>query len=534
MSKKQFKHTWMLGRFQLRQARLRILIWIVALVLITCSTASAFSNLYKNLEERQAIAQTMLNPAMTAMVGPSNGLDNYTNGAMMAHQMLLFTAITVAIMSVLFVAKHTRTEEEDGQIEMVRSLPVGRLSNLSATVLVVIGTNMLLSILIGFGLYILGIESMDLEGSLLYGAALGVTGIFFAAATAVFAQLSENSRGTIGLGFGVLVLSYLIRAIGDVGNETFSWFSPLGIVVKTEAYVHNYWSPIFLLVGLALLLIILAFYLNSIRDLNSGFLPSKPGRIHASPFLQSPIGLALRIQRTGIIAWGIGIFILGASYGSVLGDLESFYKDIEIMDALIKPVEGFSLIEQFIPVLMMVMAMFCTIPSLMAIFKLKGEEKKNHTEHLLSRAVSRTKVIGSYFVISMVISLGMLLLAVIGLWSASTRVMDNAIPISTILETAFVYLPAMWTMIGLAVLLVGLFPQFTGFTWVFFVYSFVVVYLGGLLQLPDWMSKLTPFGYIPRIPVEEMNVMTVSMLIIVAVALMIVGFVFYNRRDIIG
>ncbi len=31
----------------------------------------------------------------------------------------------------------------------------------------------------GFGLYALGIESMDFEGSLMYGAALGATGIFF-------------------------------------------------------------------------------------------------------------------------------------------------------------------------------------------------------------------------------------------------------------------------------------------------------------------------------------------------------------------
>ena len=51
---------------------------------------------------------------------------------------------------------------------------------------------------IGFGLYALGIESMDLEGSLLYGAALGATGIFFTAVTAIFAQLSENSEGRLG------------------------------------------------------------------------------------------------------------------------------------------------------------------------------------------------------------------------------------------------------------------------------------------------------------------------------------------------
>ncbi|QFF97551.1 ABC transporter permease [Psychrobacillus glaciei] len=534
MSKQLFKHTGMLAYFILRQNRLRISIWIIALLLITLSTANAFKDLYQTSEDRQAIAQTMLNPAMTAMVGHSDGLDNYTNGAMMAHQMLLFTAIAVAIMSILLVVRHTRAEEEDGQMELIRSLPIGRLSNLSATVLVVSGTNILLAFLMGFGLYALGIESMDLEGSVLYGAALGATGIIFTGITAVFAQLSENSRGTIGLSFAVLIIAYLIRAVGDVSNETLSWFSPLGIPLKAEVYVHNNWSPILLLIGLALVLLALAIYLNSIRDLAAGFLPSRPGKMHASAFLKSPIGLALRIQRTGLIAWAIGILILGASYGSVLGDLESFFKDVEMMKILIKPVEGFSLIEQFIPILMTVLAMLCTVPVLIILFKLKSEEKKNHTEHLLSRGISRARIIGSYFVISIGSSVMMLFLAVVGLWSASATVMDDAISFATLFNAGMVYLPAMWTMISLAVLLVGFLPQFTGFAWLYLVYSFVVVYLGGLLQIPNWMSNLTPYGHIPKLPVQEMDYMSVTVLLIIAIVLATAGFILYNRRDILG
>ena len=133
-------------RFILRQDRVRIPIWIISLLLITFSTAISFSGLYENQQERQAIAQTMLNPVMTAMVGPSEGLDNYTNGTMLAHQMLLFTAIAVAIMNILLVAKHTRMEEEDEQVELIQAFPVGRLSNLSATVLVVCGTKCVISI----------------------------------------------------------------------------------------------------------------------------------------------------------------------------------------------------------------------------------------------------------------------------------------------------------------------------------------------------------------------------------------------------
>src|SRR5699024_6984141 len=137
---------------------------------------------------------------------------------------------------------------------------------------------------VGFSLYALQIDSMDLQGSLLYGTALGVIGIFFTAITALFAQLSESSRGTIGLSFSVLGIAYLIRAIGDAGNEMISWFSPLGWVLGAEVYVNNYWWPMILTVAVAIILILLAFYLNAIRDLESGFISVKPGRKHASIF----------------------------------------------------------------------------------------------------------------------------------------------------------------------------------------------------------------------------------------------------------
>ena len=66
-------------------------------------------------------------------------------------------------------------------------------------------------------------------------------------------------------------------------------------------------------------------------------------------------------------------------------------------------------------------------------------------------------------------------------------------------------------------------------------YSFIVVYLGALLQLPYWArGKSTPFGHIPQLPVEEMDFMTLSVIVIIAITLIILGFVTYNRRDILG
>lgn len=532
MARHLFDGTGTLMRFVLRRDRLRLPIWLVSFAAISSIIALAFVGLYQSAEERQAMAETMRNPAMTAMVGPGYGLDNYTVGAMTAHEMLLMTAVVVGLMSILLVTRHTRTDEEEGRIEMVRSLPVGRLSNLSSILLVLIGANVVLALLVAFSLAALGIESVDLEGSLVYGAALGASGIIFAGVAAVCAQLSPNSRNTLGLSIAVLLFAYMIRAIGDVTNEALSWISPLNWILRSEAYVNNYWWPIWMTVAGGLLLMALALYLNSIRDLGSGFLPSRPGKGEASTSLLSPFGLALRLQRTGLIAWGAGMLLIGASYGSVLGDLESFFEDIDLMQQMIAQAEGFSLTEQFIPVLMAVMAILGTIPVLLAILKLKTEEKNDRLEHILSRAVSRTKLMGSYLAMAILTAVAMLSLAALGLGLVGNAMMEEKLSISMFYGAGMAYLPAMLAMVGAAAVLIGWAPKAASAVWLYLAFSFFVIYLGGLFQFPEWVGKLTPYGYVSEIPIENMNFLNAGMLIAAAAVLIVTGMVGYNRRDI--
>ncbi|WP_282172354.1 ABC transporter permease [Cytobacillus firmus] len=531
MAGNHLEKTVFLSKFIFRLDRLRIPIWVLALTFFTIIVPTAFKGLYNSQQERDAMAQTMANPAMTAMTGPAD-LSNYTIGVMTAHQMLLMTAAVTGLMSILLVTRHTRADEEDGRLELLRSLPVGRLSYLNAALLTVSAACIGLALINGFGLYALGIESMDLEGSLLYGAALGAAGLFFAGVTAVFAQASDSSRGTIGYSIAVLLISYLFRAITDISNESLSWLSPLAWVTKAEVYDSNNWWPIVLMVAAAIVLFAVANYLNAIRDLDRGFFPSMPGKQYASRFLQSPIGLALKLQRTGIISWAIGMFVLGASYGSVLGDLESFFSENEAMKQLLKPTEGVTLVEQFIPMLMIVISLMATIPPVMAMNKLRGEEKKERIVHLLSRAVSRNKLLGSYFVISVINGFLMISLAALGLWSAGTAVVEGGLSFGMIFGAALSYYPAMLVMISLAVFLIGFLPKFTGFIWLYVLYSFIVLYLGGLFQFSDWIGSLSPFGHVPQAPIEEFSIVPLLLLCLASGVLALAGFIGFNSRDI--
>ena len=531
---KLFTNTGVLSRLILRRDRIRIPVWIISIVLFTVMIAVVLPDLYGTGSERQIMAETMRNPSITVMLGPGYGLDNYTDGAMMAHFMLVFSAVATGIMGILLTTRHTREDEEEGRIEMIRSLPVGTLSPLASTFIINTLTSIIIFILVGIGLFSLGIDTIDLNGSMLYGASLGAIAIFFSALTGLFAQLTSNNRASLGFSFSLLIFFYMLRGIGDVGNEALSLISPLGLILRTEVYVNNYWWPVFATLGISLLIFTLSLYLNSIRDLGAGFLPTRSGRKNASKFLPSPLGLSLRLQRTSIIAWIIGIFILGVSYGSILGDLEGFLGTSDIIKQMLPEAEGMNMTERFVTMLMTIMSILGTIPILIYVLKVNDEEKRNRTEQVLSKAVSRNSLLGSYTIISVVAAPLIQLMSVLGLWSAAVFVMDDVIALETFFKAGFVHLPAMWIMVGLAVLLIGFIPKLSSLTWAYLGYSFFVVYLGDMLQLPDWLAKLSPFGHIPQVPIEEVRLSTMVILIIIAILSIVAGFIGYNKRDIYG
>ncbi|ANU24555.1 ABC transporter permease [Planococcus donghaensis] len=534
MNRHLFEGTGTLIRFILRRDRLRLPIWLASFIAISVIVALAFAGLYPTNADRLVIAETMQNPAVIAMLGPGYGygLETYPIGAITAHEMLLMTSIVVALMNILLMIRHTRTDEEDGRIELVRSLPVGRLSNLLSTLIVLTSVNVVLALFLGFSLAVLGIEGMGLAGSLLYGSALGASGLIFAGVAAVCAQLSSNARSTLGLAFTFLLVSYIIRVIGDLRNETLSWFSPLSWVLRTEVYVNNYWWPIGLAVSVALLLMGLALYLNSIRDLGSGFLPSRSGKEKASKALLSSLGLVFRLQRTGFIIWGIGLLVIGVIYGSLFGELETYFEDIDLMQQMVILVEGFSLTEQFIPLLMSIIAILSTIPVLMSILKVKTEEKNDRLEHLVSRAVSRNRLLGSYLVMSILTGFVMLTVSSIGLGVMGNMVMEESLPLGTYYSSAMVYFPAILAMIGVAVLLFGWLPKWTGLVWLYLALAFFIVYMGSLFQFKDWVEKLTPFGYVTKIPIEDMDYWSAGIMVVLAIGFIGIGMIGFNRRDI--
>lgn len=519
----------------LRRDRFTLPVWLISVWLFCVIFVPMFPSMAGTPEQIAVLGEMMKNPAMVAMCGVIYG-DAYTYGVMYTQLMLVWSGLLVAVMNILIVTRHTRGDEDEGRLEVIRALPTGRLSSLMSVTMLVVGLNVALALLTGFTMPMFGVASIGLAGSLVYGAALGVLGLAFAALTLVIVQLVQSSGAATGVSLALLGAFYVLRAYGDVSAEWAGHVSPLGLIERTYPYFRNSWWPIIVLLVASLALVAVSFVCAEQRDLGRGLLPDAGGRrAHAPRLLSNEWGLAWRLTRGTILAWGAAVFLLAGAYGSVMADMESFVQSNQLYQVLVGVGAGTD--NATGPVtysLLLMMGMMATIPVLTTAFKLHAEERNGRLDYVLGKTVSRVRLYTGYGLLIVMVAIGMQLLAATGFWAVAQTVMTDPVKASLVFKAAFCYGAALIAFGGLALFLVGWAKRFTWIGWAYLVVTFVVVYLGGLINLPQWVQRLTPFGLLPRSPTDQFSWWAWAGLVVAGAALAVIGAIGYRRRDVIA
>lgn len=508
--------------FYMKRNKWSVLVWLLLLTVLTAIVPPAFQEMYPNKAKMNPIIQMSENPAMKAMLGPGKFEDTNV-GVLFAHEMTLFTGILVAIMSILFVAKNSRGDEADGKLEMMMALPIRRQVILISNLINGIVLNLLLGCLLFSVLLFSGNDAMDANSALVYSLSMSAFGILFVAITLMIAQLVLSASQVSGVSIGLLLIMYFIRAIGDTINVNISLLSPLGWLSRVYAYSENNSWPLLLMTSIAIILIFITVYLYHIRDIDEAFIHFQGYRRRALGYMKSPLGLQIKLQKKSLMFFGSGLFLLGLSYGSIFGELDEFFKDNAMLQAMLTNKSG-SYAEQFLPQLMMIMAMVSTIPTLIALLRVKKEIDKGYALAVLARPVSRIKYLMSFFIISSITAIVMMFLAGLGLYVGTLYSMDNPLKFGIVMGAALVYIPAILLFIGIGMLVIGCQLKLYVLLYTYLVYAFLVNYLGVLLNVQDWMKEITPYEHIPNIPVDDMNWLPLVFLFVIYLVLSGLGF----------
>jgi ABC-2 type transport system permease protein len=400
-----------LFRLALRRDRILLPVCLALFALIATSSASATIKIYPTAESvAQAAHSANSTPALVALYG--RVYDEQSLGAVSMLKMTGFGAVLAAIFSVLLVIRHTRTDEEAGRLELLGAAVLGRHAALVAALATAIGANLAIGALCAVGLIGTGLPA---SGSLAFGIGWTATASVFAAIAAVAAQLAESARTVTGISMATLGACYLLRAAGDAaaadGPRWLSWLSPIGWGQQVRPYAGERWW-VFALPMLAILVLVAgAFVLQARRDLGAGLIRPRLGRASATPSLRSPLALAWRLQRTGLLAWAVGFAIVGSALGSIAGNVGSLVDSPGSQDLITKLGGAKNLTDAFLATEFGIAGIIASAYAVQATLRLRSDESAQRVEPLLATAVSRLRLLASHALIALAGTAGLLCIA---------------------------------------------------------------------------------------------------------------------------
>jgi ABC-2 type transport system permease protein len=514
-------------RFTLRRERVRIPLYVLILVALIASTAAQSEQLYPTAASRADYVATVEgNPGLIAMVGPPYAVTNV--GGDVAWQWGAFGAIVAGLMSMFFVGRHTRAEEQTGRSELVRAGVVSRAAPLTAAIVVAVGAQLVMGaavalVMVGFG--------EPAAGSIALGASLAGIGVLFAGVAALAVQVSQGTAGAYGLVGAVLGASYAVRAAGDVGDGTLSWLSPIGWAQAMRPYADERWWPLALMLVATVALLAGAYVLLGRRDDGAGLIVPRPGPPDAAPALARPTGMALRLLRGALIGWAAGLFLGGLSIGLTAQDADSFIGDSKEVNELFVQAAG-SLVDNYLAVSLLSMALIGTGFAIQAILRMRSEETAGRLEPLLAAALARPRWAGGYIAVAAGGTVVVLAASGLGAGIADAANTGDLGRVPTLVGSSVALAPAVWVLIGAAVALFGLLPRAAAAAWGVLAACYLAAFLGPLLGLPDWVMDLSPYTHVPLLPAAAFDAVPLLGLTAVAAALVVVGLVGFRRRNV--
>ena len=534
--------TWNLIKLILRRDRVKLPVWILSLTGVLLYMIPILKGTYAAPETLATLHQQFSAvPAGLFLTGP---MDLASFGSLFTLETVLWWGIMIAFMNTLFVARHTRQNEEMGAQELILSGRVHRSASLSATLLVALLMNVVMAALMGFGMGAL-YDGWGNGSVALYAVSMGLFGFVWAAIAAILVQLFESVRTANAMAAILVGVTFLLRGVGDFlgqlgANGTIqaawpSWLSPFGWNQATRSLTFPDWSPVLVPLLFVAIAIPLAFFMLSKRDVGSGLLPARKGHARASKFLRTPLGLTWYLQKNIFIGWMCGALVLVAVIGALVPQMSKVYNSSPELAQMIATMGGNgALIPTFLSAMLMITVLMILAYVIHALGRARAEESSEHLENLLATRLSRMKWLGLHLVTTLVGAA--IMLATSGLVMAiCVNMLSNwSVDVGEYVFGALSYWPLVALLAGLYIGIFGVLPRLAGLiTWTFYGFVAFMSWIGPLMKIDQWIMDLSPLSHMASAPAEAVKLAPLGVLIVIATALVTFGFVTWRKRNLV-
>lgn len=517
-----------LVRLALRRDRLRLGVWVLVLLAVTWSSADAMGTAFPTQRAVDAYAASVAgSPAVIAMSGPPVALD--TLAGIVLNKVSPTCYVAMALVAVLTVVRHTRAEEELGRTELLRAVVVGRHAGSLAALLVAV----LVSVVVGAGTAV-AVHAADVPGrsSWLFGMSVTALGVVFAAVALVCAQVFAHARAALGAALGVLGVSYVVRAAGDVRENGLVWLSPVGWVQATHPLGAERWWPLLVPLAAAGLLAGAALAMADRRDVGAGLVAQRPGSSSGSRWLAGPVGLTWRLQRGALLGWAGGLLALALAVGSLSREVAQMARDNPTLSSYLAASGRASPTDSYFATMLLILALLAAAFAVSSALRLHSEETAGRLEVLLATGLSRTRWVLGSLTVTLAGTVVLLVVSGLGVGISYGLVASDAGQPLRMAGLMLVYAPAALSVAAVGVLLVGWAPRAAVVAWALLGGCFLLGWLGGLLHPPRWLASLSPFRHTPAVPADPVTLLEPSLVTLAVVLLVAAGVVGVRRRDL--
>jgi len=521
--------TGALVRLGLRRDRWLLSLWILAFAMMSWSSASAGAGLFPDKASRIEAANT-INAAASMVALFGRVYDPTSLGSLSMIKYTAFMTAAVAVLMVSVTIRHTRADEESGQLELLSGGRLGRNAPLTAALVISFGASLVLGLLSGAALAATGLPT---AGSLAFGLGWAATGMAFSAVAAVSAQLTTSARAANGMGMIVIAITYTLRAVGDLaepGPSALSWLSPIGWNQQIRAFAGDQWWVLVLPLALCVALVPVTFVLRARRDLGGGLRQERPGPARGA--LAGVWDLAVRLQDRMLVAWAVTVVVFGVVIGSLASGVTDFLTSPNAQDLIKKLGGAQALTDAFLAAEIAIMGILVAAYGLSAANHLRNEETAGHTEALLGTATTRTRWATSHYAAALA---GVaLLMTGLSTGVGAAFALHDGSQVGRVTLAALAQIPAAWVITSVVLTVFGWAPRLTAAVWGLLAVFIALGEFGVLWNAPQWLMDLSPFQHTPLLPVGSNGVGALVALTATAAALAAMGYLGWRRRDLIA
>ncbi len=519
-----------LARRAFADLRTRTVSFALLFLLIGYAQATAYRGGYPTRADRVELARSFgANNAVRLLYGQPRDL--LSVGGYLSWRVGGSLVLFAAIWGYLGAVRATRAEEDAGRAELVHAGTMSRVVVFAANMVgIALGATALwLALFVGF---VAG--ELPAGGSAYLALEIvSVVPVFVGVGT-LASQVAPSRRLATGLSTGVLVVAFVLRAVGDTtsGLGWLRWASPLGWAEELRAFTGSQPAVLVLPALLSVALLVTAVSLLVRRDIGRGLLQAHDRAKPRLGLLGSPTEQALRSERGSLVAWVLGFGAVAFITGVISDAVQS-----GISNDLQRQLEKFGSEQVTTPAgflgftfgfFVLAVSIFCCTQ----IGAIRGEEADERLETLLALPVRRRGWLAGRLGLAAAGAALVALAAGILAWVGALT-QGGGVALPDMIGAGANMLPVALFFLALGSVAFALLPRAsTAIIYALVGVAFAWWTFGALLDVPVWLLALSPFHDIGLVPGEPFKAGAAVIMLAASAAAAVVAIALFERRDI--